>query len=46
MEGNTFMAEHFFATMSIDERVLVRQIMLDHDLGYTSEFNRVLQEKM
>ena len=46
LEGNTFMAEHFFDNMSIDERVLVRQIMLDHDLGYTSEFNRALQEKM
>jgi|GEM_PF-6532594 len=36
------MAENFMQNMSPMERVLTRQIIIDHDIGYTSMFNKYL----
>jgi len=36
------MAEKFMKNMSTMERVITRQIIIDHDIGYTSMFNKYL----
>lgn len=40
------MAENFMQSMSPMERVLTRQIIIDHDIGYTSMFNKYLNESL
>jgi len=42
LRGNMDMAENFMKDMTPMERVLTRQIIIDHDMGYTSMFNKYL----
>lgn len=42
LRWNMNMAENFMTNMSPVERVLVRQIIIDHDMWYTSMFNHIL----
>lgn len=46
LKGNMDMAENFMQNMSPMERVLARQIIIDHDIGYTSMFNKYLNESL
>lgn len=42
LRWNMNMAENFMENMSPKERVLTRQIIIDHDMWYTSAFNHLL----
>ena len=42
LRWNMDMAENFMKNMSPLERVITRQIIIDHDMWYTSQFNELL----